>query len=124
MKAGEAWGDFHERSFRFFGGVFANLIYDNDSVLVKHVLGSEHHQTDFSHALEEHYGFQSRFCNVGAGNEKVLLRTLLVFVAAIIYPVCRRFQAGVTPTIFLRPVAGKKLPQANTIELRNLSRIC
>jgi hypothetical protein len=39
-------------------------------VLVKHVLGSEHHQTDFSHALEEHYEFQSRFCNVGAGNEK------------------------------------------------------
>jgi hypothetical protein len=50
--------------------VFANVIYDNDSVLVKHVLGSEHKQTDFSHALEEHYGFQSRFCNVGAGHEK------------------------------------------------------
>jgi transposase len=70
VKAGEAWGDFHEHAFRFFGGVFAHVIYDNDSVLVKHVLGSEHHQTDFSHALEEHYGFESRFCNVGAGNEK------------------------------------------------------
>ena len=70
VKASEAWGDFHERTFRFFGGVFANVIYDNDSVLVKQVLGSEHHQTDFSHALEEHYSFHSRFCNVGAGNEK------------------------------------------------------
>lgn len=70
VKAGEAWGDFHERAFQFFSGVFAHVIYDNDSVLVKHVLGSEHHQTDFSHALEEHYGFQSRFCNVGAGHEK------------------------------------------------------
>lgn len=70
VKAGEAWGDFHERTFRFFGGVFAHAIYDNDSVLVKRVLGSEHHQTDFSYALEEHYGFQSRFCTVGAGNEK------------------------------------------------------
>lgn len=70
VKAGEAWGDFHERTFGFFGGVFAHAIYDNDSVLVKHVLGSDHHQTDFSHALEEHYGFQSRFCTVGAGNEK------------------------------------------------------
>ncbi|MCP4401754.1 MAG: transposase [bacterium] len=70
VKAGEAWGEFHECAFGFFGGVFGQVIYDNDSVLVKHVLGSEHHQTDFSHALEEHYGFQSRFCHVGAGNEK------------------------------------------------------
>lgn len=70
VKASEAWGDFHERTFRFFGGVFSHVIYDNDSVLVQHVLGSEHHQTDFSHALEEHYGFHSRFCNVGAGHEK------------------------------------------------------
>ena len=70
VKAQEAWGDFHECAFRFFGGVFANVIYDNDSVLVKQVLGSEHHQTDFSHALEEHYGFHSRFCNPGAGHEK------------------------------------------------------
>lgn len=70
VKAREAWGDFHEQTFRFLGGVFANVIYDNDSVLVKHVVGSEHHQTDFSHALEEHYRFQSRFCTVGAGHEK------------------------------------------------------
>jgi len=70
VKAGEAWGDFHERTFGFFGGVFAQVIYDNDSVLVKRVVGSEHHQTDFSHGLEEHYGFHSRFCSVGAGNEK------------------------------------------------------
>jgi transposase len=70
VKAQEAWGNFHEHAFRFFDGVFGQVIYDNDSVLVKNVLGSEHYQTDFSHALEEHYGFQSRFCNVGAGNEK------------------------------------------------------
>ena len=69
-KASEAWGEFHEKAFRFFGGVTSNVIYDNDSVLVKKVMGRERKQTDFSLSLEEHYGFKSRFCNVAAGNEK------------------------------------------------------
>jgi transposase len=69
-KSQEAWGEFHERAFRFFGGVFNRTIYDNDSVLVKKVIGSERHQTNFSLSLEEHFGFESHFCNVAAGNEK------------------------------------------------------
>lgn len=69
-KASEAWGEFHERAFHFFGGSFSRLIYDNDSVLVKKVIGKERKQTTFSISLEEHYGFESHFCNVGAGNEK------------------------------------------------------
>lgn len=69
-KASEAWGEFHERVFRFFGGVFAEIIYDNDSVLVAKVLGTERKRTNFSLCLEEHYGFLSKFCNVAAGNEK------------------------------------------------------
>jgi transposase len=70
IKAQEAWGDFHEKTFRFFNGIFPSLTYDNDSVLVKKILGSERDQTDFSKSLEEHYGFKSVFCNPGAGNEK------------------------------------------------------
>lgn len=69
-KASEAWGEFHERAFQFFGGIFTRLIYDNDSVLIKSILGKERKQTTFSVSLEEHYGFESHFCNIGAGNEK------------------------------------------------------
>lgn len=70
VKAQEAWGSFHENLFKFLGGIFPDVIYDNDSVLVKKVLGTEHHQTDFSLGLEEHYKFSSIFCNRGAGHEK------------------------------------------------------
>ena len=70
IKASEAWGEFHERTFQFFGGIFARVIYDNDTVLVKKIIGSERKQTNFSLSLEEHYGFESHFCNARAGNEK------------------------------------------------------
>lgn len=69
-KSREAWGEFHERTFQFFGGVFSRSIYDNDSVLVKKIIGSKREQTNFSLSLEEHYGFESHFCNAAAGNEK------------------------------------------------------
>lgn len=70
LKSMEAWGEFHERMFLFFKGIFPTVIYDNDSVLVKEIIGSDRKQTGFSHSLEEHYGFKSRFCNKGSGNEK------------------------------------------------------
>jgi len=69
-KSTESWGEFHERTFRFFGGIFPRVVYDNDSVLVKKVIGRERKQTSFSLTLEEHYGFESHFCNLAAGNEK------------------------------------------------------
>ena len=70
VKSSEAWGEFHERAFSFFGGVFSRTIYDNDTVLVKKVIGNDRQQTSFSLSLEEHYGFESHFCNLGAGYEK------------------------------------------------------
>lgn len=70
VKSREAWGEFHERSYQFFGGVLPIGTYDNDCVLVKEVLGKDRKQTQFSHALEEHYQINSRFCNPAAGNEK------------------------------------------------------
>ena len=70
VKSQEAWGEFHERMFHFFGGVFNRSIYDNDSVMVRPVLGNEKRQTSFSLSLEENFGFESHFCNVASGNEK------------------------------------------------------
>jgi len=70
IKSYEAWGAFHECAYCFFGGVLATSVYDNDSVLVKKIIGTERQQTTFSHALEEHYNISSRFCNPASGNEK------------------------------------------------------
>jgi transposase len=70
VKSQEAWGAFHEEMFTFWAGIFGKVVYDNDSVLVKKVFGAEHLQTNFSLALEEHYGFSSHFCNVSSGHEK------------------------------------------------------
>lgn len=70
VKSSVAWGCFHDHVFRFFDGIFSHVMYDNDSVLVKQVLGTDRKQTDFSLELEEHYGFESVFCNLHAGNEK------------------------------------------------------
>ncbi len=70
IKSQEAWGLFHEKTFNFFKGIFPRIVYDNDSVLVKKVIGIERKQTFFSLTLEEYYGFESHFCNVSSGNEK------------------------------------------------------
>lgn len=69
-KAQEAWGEFHERCFRFYKGIFLRLIYDNDTVLIKDCSKGQHIETNFSLALCEHYGFNSVYCNPAAGNEK------------------------------------------------------
>ncbi len=69
IKSQEAWGEFHERAFRFFNGIFPRIIYDNDTVLVKS-LKEKRLMTDFALHLIEHYGFESIFCNPAAGNEK------------------------------------------------------
>jgi len=70
IKSKESWGEFHEKTFRFLGGTFPKVIYDNDSVLVKEIIGDERKQTNFSLELEEKYEFESHFCNPASGNEK------------------------------------------------------
>lgn len=69
-KAQESWGDFHERCFRFFRGIFFRVIYDNDTVLIKDASKGQHIETLFAGALGEHYGFERVYCNPASGNEK------------------------------------------------------
>jgi transposase len=92
VKNSEAWGEFHERAYRFFGGVFPVAIYDNDCVLVKQILGSERNQTRFSHALEEHYRISSRFCNPAAGNEKGSVENGVGYCRRNYLPGCQSFE--------------------------------
>lgn len=90
-KSSEAWGEFHERALRFFGGVFTKLVYDNDSVLVKKVIGSNRDQTTFSLSLEEHFGFESHFCNLAAGNEKGAVENGVGYCRRNFLPGCPSF---------------------------------
>lgn len=68
-KAQEAWGEFHERAFRFYNGRFLRLIYDNDTVLIN-FKNKTPAMTNFALHLVEHYQFESSFCNPASGNEK------------------------------------------------------
>jgi transposase len=68
-KSQEAWGEFHERAFRFFNGIFPRIMYDNDTVLVKYSK-EKRILTNFCSHLIEHYDFEVNFCNPYAGNEK------------------------------------------------------
>jgi transposase len=62
-----SWGDFHDKAFRFFGGVFSFCIYDNDTVLK---ISANLEQTDFANELEFYYGLQAIYCNKASGWEK------------------------------------------------------
>ncbi len=93
VKSREAWGEFHERSYRFFGGVLPVSVYDNDSVLVQEVIGSERVQTQFSLALEEHYQMRSRFCNPASGNEKGAVENGVGYCRRNYLPGCPSFMS-------------------------------
>lgn len=71
-KAQEAWGEFHQRAFNYFGGIFEKCVYDNDTVLVIPSKKSidEKKPTSFFIELVKHYGFKYDFCNLESGNEK------------------------------------------------------
>ncbi len=108
-KASEAWGEFHERVFCFFGGIFGKVIYDNDSVLVAKVLGTERKQTNFSLHLEEHYGFMSKFCNVAAGNEKGSVENSVGYCRRNYIPGCPKFSNWSEVNDFLEQACEKTI---------------
>ena len=61
----------HIRAFRFFGGVFPVLIYDNLSTAVSKVLrGKERKLHESFMKFQGTYNFEARFCNPGQGHEK------------------------------------------------------
>lgn len=67
----QAFLEAHERAFRYFGGVFRLLRYDNLSSAVKKILrGRQREETDRLIAFRSHWGFQTDFCNPARGNEK------------------------------------------------------
>lgn len=67
----QAFLEAHELAFRYFGGVFGLLRYDNLKSAVKKILrGRQRVETDRLIAFRSHWGFQTEFCNPARGNEK------------------------------------------------------
>jgi len=67
----QAFLEAHEHAFRYFGGVFRTLRYDNLSSAVKKILrGRQRVETERIIAFRSHWGFQSQYCSPGRGNEK------------------------------------------------------
>jgi transposase len=60
-----------QQAFRYFGGVFRRLRYDNLSSAVKKILrGYQREQTARFIAFRSHWKYQAEFCTPGEGHEK------------------------------------------------------
>jgi hypothetical protein len=67
----QAFLEAHELAFRYWGGVFHQLRYDNLGLAVKKILrGYQREETERFLAFRSHWGFQGQFCNPGAAQEK------------------------------------------------------
>jgi transposase len=67
----QAFLEAHEFGFRYFGGVFRRLRYDNLKSAVKKILrGHQREETERLIAFRSHWGFETEFCNPARGNEK------------------------------------------------------
>ena len=71
----------HVEAFAFFGGVFAELWYDNPRTAVLRILaGPFREEHERLSALRAHYLFESSFCTPGRGNEKGSVENLVGYV--------------------------------------------
>ena len=67
----QAFLEAHELAFRYFGGVFHCLRYDNLSSAVKKILrGHQREETARFMAFRSHWGFTAEFCTPAAAHEK------------------------------------------------------
>lgn len=77
----QAFFDGHIQAFRFFGGVFPVLIYDNLTAAVKRVFrGKKRLEQEAFSRFHAYYNFTPRFCNVGSGHEKGGVEALIGYV--------------------------------------------
>jgi transposase len=67
----EMFFDGHIRAFRYFGGVFPTLVYDNLKTAVLKILrGKNRIEQKAFVAFRSYYTFTARFCNPSSGHEK------------------------------------------------------
>jgi transposase len=67
----QAFLEAHELAFRWFGGVFAHLRYDNLRAAVRKILrGHRREETERFIVFRSHWGFEAEFCNREEAHEK------------------------------------------------------
>jgi transposase len=67
----QAFLEAHELAFRYFGGVFHRIRYDNLSAAVKRIVrGSRREETARFVAFRSHWRFESEFCTPAEAHEK------------------------------------------------------
>ena len=67
----QAFLEAHEHAFRYFGGVFRRLRYDNLTLAVRKILrGSRREETARFVAFRSHWRFAAEFCTPGEAHEK------------------------------------------------------
>lgn len=67
----QAFLEAHELAFRWFGGVFARVRYDNLRAAVRKILrGHRREETERFIVFRSHWGFQAEFCNPEEAHEK------------------------------------------------------
>jgi hypothetical protein len=67
----QAFLEAHQLAFRWFGGVFRTLRFDNLTSAVKKILrGHQREETTRFIAFRSHWGFRAEFCTPGEGHEK------------------------------------------------------
>jgi transposase len=77
----QAFFDGQIQAFRFFGGVFPVLIYDNLTTAVQKVLrGKKRLEQEAFTRFHAYYNFTPRFCNVASGHEKGGVEGLIGYV--------------------------------------------
>lgn len=98
-KGSESWGEFHERVFQIFGGIFSKIVYDNDTVLVK--LEETRNSTHFALHLVEHYKFSIHHCNPRSGNEKGSVENNVKYCRRNYFHGCPCYPSFVEPNAML-----------------------
>jgi hypothetical protein len=67
----QAFLEAHELAFRWFGGVFVQVRYDNLRAAVKKILrGHRREETERFLVFRSHWGFEAEFCNPEEAHEK------------------------------------------------------
>jgi transposase len=76
----EMWWEFHNRAFKYLGGVPRRISYDNAKVLVSAVTGKRARRlTQGFLQLQSHYLFEEHFCGVNRPNEKGVVEATVKF---------------------------------------------
>ncbi len=90
----ETFGAAHVAGFEFFGAVPVRISYDNTTIAVSKVMGTERELTRGFLTLESHHLFDHHFCRVGEATRRATSRTTSATRGGISWSRSRRSRLG------------------------------